>query len=285
MKLGIVLAGVLNGRAPFERICAFARENGYAAVDVPASRADGADVARAHGLIPASAGGMPDLFVADAAVRERHVEQAIARIDAVAATGIALAHIGHARPEGADDDATLGYARAALGPVCAHAERAGVRLVIEHYHGRGRNFAIGPRNWRRLFAAIPSPALGLCFDPSHLVVLGIDYLRALREFADRVYYAHAKDTEVIPEGIYEGGYGGPAFGQRAVGGDTGWWRYTLPGRGVVEWGRYLGTLREIGYDGVLAVEHEDDTFGWRDDVDRTLDGLRAAERFLRPFVD
>ncbi|TAK22591.1 MAG: sugar phosphate isomerase/epimerase [Chloroflexota bacterium] len=284
MKLGIVLAGVLGSRADFAELCRWAVANGYGAIDTPTNRSDGAAVARQHRLEVASGGGMPQLFIADPAERARNVASAIARIEVLADTGHELIQILHARPAGASDDETLEYARLGLTPVAKRAEERGVKLVIEHWHGRGNNFAVSPRNWRRLFEAVPSPALGLCFDPSHLVVLGIDYLRALREFGDRVYYAHAKDTELLSEGLYDGGIMAPDFGQRAIGGETGWWRYTLPGRGVVDWGRYIGTLREIGYDGVLAVEHEDDTYGWREDVPTTLEGLALAGRFLRQYV-
>src|SRR5207247_8751082 len=33
----------------------------------------------------------------------------------------------------------------------------------------GKNLAYSPRTWRRMFEAIPSPHLGLNYDPSHLV--------------------------------------------------------------------------------------------------------------------
>ena len=41
----------------------------------------------------------------------------------------------------------------------------------------------------------------------------------------------------------------------------GWWRYRIPGLGQVEFGRYVDTLYEGGFDGVLSVEHEDPVWG------------------------
>ena len=65
----------------------------------------------------------------------------------------------------------------------------------------------------------------------------------------------------------------------------GWWRFTLPGFGTVDWGRYTSALREVGFDGILSVEHEDDAWGWRADVPRTLEGLKVTQRYLRPYLD
>ncbi len=284
MKLGIVLAGVLRSKIDFGDLVKWAADNGYGAVDVPPDRLEGAELARKAGLEVASTGGTPPLFVADPAERERNVAGAIAKIEAAANAGIGLIQLGHARVPDADDEATLAAARAGLTPVAQRAEQLGVKLVFENYAAAGRNFMVSPYNWRALFEAVPSKAVGLCIDPSHLVGLGIDWHRALHEFGSRIYYAHAKDTELYPEDLYQHGYlYGPSFGRRALNG-RGWWRFTLPGFGVVDWGRYVGGLREVGYDGVLSVEHEDDAWGWRDDVPRTLEGLKVAAKHLGQFI-
>jgi sugar phosphate isomerase/epimerase len=285
IRLGIVLAGVLGSKIDFAELCQWAKANRYDAIDVPASREDGFEIARRAGLEVAATGGVPQLIVADDAERERNVEAALARLEVVARAGGKLVQLGHARAADVADDAEqVRFAQLGYGPVAAQAERLGIRLVIENWHGNGRNFMLSPRNWRAVLEAVPSTALGLCFDPSHLVVLGIDWLRALREFGSRVYYAHAKDTEVNPEGIYQDGYATPFFGRMGAQPGRGWWRYTLPGFGVVDTGRYLGALREVGFDGVISVEHEDDVWGWRSDVPRALEGLKAAERCLRPYL-
>jgi len=285
IRLGIVLAGVLNSKIDFPELCRWAKANGYDAIDVPANREDGFEVARGAGLEVAASGGLPPLIVADDAERERNLQAARQRLETVARAGGTLLQLGHARAADVADDAeqvrlaALGY-----GPLAARAEKLGVKVVVENYHGNGRNLMISPHNWRAVFEAVPSPAFGLCFDPSHLVVLGIDWPRALREFGPRIHYAHAKDTEVNPEGVYQDGYATPFFGR--IGGQPGrgWWRYTLPGFGVVDSGRYLGALREVGFDGIISVEHEDDVWGWRSDVPRTLEGLKVAERCLRPYL-
>ena len=101
-------------------------------------------------------------------------------------------------------------------------------------------------------------APGLCFDPSHLAWLGIDYLRAARESGSRIYHAHAKDTECLPEAQY---------------------RY-----GVIDWPAYITALLDIGYDGPLVVEHEDRFWSTKTDPEHALKGLVLAQRFLAPLL-
>jgi sugar phosphate isomerase/epimerase len=64
---------------------------------------------------------------------------------------------------------------------------------------------------------------------------------------------------------------------------SGWWRYRVPGRGVVDWRRVVDTLQQGGYDGVVSVEHEDPV--WSGDPERVRQGLVIAERTLAPLVD
>ena len=49
----------------------------------------------------------------------------------------------------------------------------------------GKNLAVSPAIWRRMFDEIPSPNFGLNYDPSHLIWLRIDESAPLREFSSR----------------------------------------------------------------------------------------------------
>jgi sugar phosphate isomerase/epimerase len=163
--------------------------------------------------------------------------------------------------------------------VARHAEEAGVRLAIENcpmlysadeWPG-GTNLAISPATWRRLFEEVPGDHLGLNFDPSHLVWLGINYARAVKEFGPRIYHVHAKDTEIDQEKLYEGGILG-----------FGWHRDRLPGLGEVRWGAFFAALTAAGYDGPVCVEVEDRAYeGSLRDRQRAL---RQSARFLRQWV-
>jgi sugar phosphate isomerase/epimerase len=59
-----------------------------------------------------------------------------------------------------------------------------------------------------------------------------------------------------------------------------WWRYRQPGFGVVDWHKYADILAEIGYQGPMNIEHEDQVWGFTQDVPRMHEGLLVAKRYL-----
>ena len=105
-------------------------------------------------------------------------------------------------------------------------------------------------------------------------------MRVLREFAPRIYHVHAKDTEIIADGLYEYGVLGRIFTDRQR--SSGWWRYRLPGYGVVNWRQVLAALCEHGYDGAVSIEHEDPIYEGSEE--KSQRGLILAQRYLEPFI-
>jgi sugar phosphate isomerase/epimerase len=165
-------------------------------------------------------------------------------------------------------------------PLVKFTEDHGVRIGIENcpmlftkdeWPG-GKNLLATPAIWRRAFADINSPAFGLNYDPSHLLLQGIEPLSPLHEFRDKVFHVHAKDIQIDPRAVSE--VGRFDFPNR-------WHQPRIPGFGDIDWGRFVAELMRVGYDGAVCIEIEDDTFG------KTLDGrkraLRAARDVLRPF--
>jgi sugar phosphate isomerase/epimerase len=160
-----------------------------------------------------------------------------------------------------------------------HAEREGVTLGIENcpmlfsqdeWPG-GRNLAVSPAVWQSLFQEIPTPHLGLNFDPSHLVWQHIDYVRAVRDFGPRIVHVHAKDTRIDADRLY-------AFGILGLG----WHTAKLPGLGDVQWGPLFSALTDVGYKGAVCIEVEDRAYeGSLADRKRAL---RQSKRFLEQFV-
>ena len=155
------------------------------------------------------------------------------------------------------------------------AEEVDVVIGMEncpHLHGYPLaigNIGYAPEAWEELFAAVPSWRIGLEFDPSHLMWLGVDYVRAVYDFGDRIHIVHAKDTEVLEAELGRKGI----FGQ-------GWWRYRMPGWGEIHWKNFMTALYEVGFDGALIIEHEDPVF----EGERFEEGLRMGLRFLRQMT-
>jgi len=157
------------------------------------------------------------------------------------------------------------------------AEDYGVKIAFEPWPGSMSaygpndwvNCAVSPELWDRLFDAVPSEALGLEYDPSHLLWQQIDYLKAFRDYSDRIYHVHAKDTAIDREKLARCGVH-----------VTGWWRFTIPGEGDVDWKGLFDTFRTAGYDGPVVIEHEDANYSGG----RFTEGLIKARDFLRPYL-
>lgn len=163
---------------------------------------------------------------------------------------------------------------AALVPVL---ERTSTRVALEGWPGQGA-VCCTPETFRAFFEAVRSDRFGINYDPSHLVRMGINSLRFAREFADRVFHVHAKDTLVTEDALYEYGHELPPTFKppRRWAGAT--WRYAIPGRGHVPWPEILGMLRDSGYRGTVSVELEDEDF--QGSVEAEQRGLILARDFL-----
>jgi len=167
------------------------------------------------------------------------------------------------------------------GPLVQLAESLQVNIGIENcpmlfgpdeWPG-GKNLAHSPAIWRRMFRDLPSPRLGLNFDPSHLVWLQMDYLAPLREFADRIFHVHAKDVRVDPHLLDDVGILAypPAYHTPK-----------LPGMGDVNWGQFFSVLGDIGYRGPVCVEVEDRVF--EGSLEHRKLSLQQSHTYLRNYI-
>lgn len=162
----------------------------------------------------------------------------------------------------------------ALAPVF---EQHNARIVIEGWPGPGA-LCCTPEGYRAFFNAVPSKAMGVNYDPSHLMRMGVDPLRFLREFIGRVYHVHGKDTEIIAENLYEYGHEQPpTFGKPFSFGNMSW-RYTIPGQGEVRWYEVMKTLTAAGYKGAVSIELEDANFNGTEAGEKQ--GILAGATYL-----
>jgi sugar phosphate isomerase/epimerase len=162
-------------------------------------------------------------------------------------------------------------------PLC---EKHKVRILWEPWAG-GPNIATGPVGWEALFKAFhDSPHLGLQFDPSHLVWQFMDPVQAARDFVDRIYDVHLKDTEILWHVLRRTGIQPPTNVQ--------WWRFRLPGYGSVDWKGFFSVLAETGYTGALNIENEDEfyypAYDRGDFTEQFKRGFRLAHEFLKTLV-
>ncbi len=94
---------------------------------------------------------------------------------------------------------------------------------------------------------------GFNYDPSHLGYQGVDYVRFITEFGDRIYHVHMKDVWWSDKPTGAGVFGGHVdFGhlERC-------WDFRSIGRGSIDFEEIIRALNRIGYDGPLSIEWED----------------------------
>ena len=164
-----------------------------------------------------------------------------------------------------------------FGPISRIAADHGVRIAFEPWPGsvlghgpyRWTNMATTPELWDKLFAAVPSAALGLEYDPSHLIWQGIDHLQVIRDYGPRIAHVHAKDIIMDQAMLKRVGVHG-----------RGWWRFVIPGLGQLDWPAIFAALKGVGYGGDMAVEHEDNAYLG----ERWNEGLAIGLKTLRPLV-
>jgi len=114
---------------------------------------------------------------------------------------------------------------------CANlCEAAGFRYALESHPYRYMANAAG---MLRLLDHVPSPALGMNFDPSHLFPVGEIPQVVIYQLGDRVFHCHFSDND---------------------GTTNAHWR---PGKGKIDWQAVLVALKDVGYNGVISIELED----------------------------
>jgi len=276
MRLGFLVPKDMRA-LPFEEVVKWGSENGFHAVD---AALENADICKKYGMEVGSTHLRAGVLTSDDEAREQAQKEAMEFIDQAVAKGIKRAMISHRRQLGMSTKESIEIFKKGYSAVAEYAEQYDFKLVMEIWPAWGQNLARSPELFRALFEAVPSPSLGLCLDPSHLVMQGIDYIRATREFGDRIAYSHAKDTEFLPDKLYEYGTFGRALNADRL--STGYWRYRLPGYGEINWARFISTLIEVGYNDVIAIEHEDEI--WYGSPDLNKEGLLRAKRVLEPYV-
>ena len=166
-------------------------------------------------------------------------------------------------------------------PLIKLAEDNGVRVGIENcpmsftndeWPG-GKNLAISPEIWARMFSDIPSDNFGLNYDPSHMVWQQMDYLAPMTQFADKLFHIHAKDVRIDRERLNQVGI---------LATPNQYHTPKLPGMGEVNWGSFFSILTHTGYRGPVCVEVEDRAY--EDSLEDQKASLWQSHQYLRQFV-
>jgi sugar phosphate isomerase/epimerase len=114
--------------------------------------------------------------------------------------------------------------------VVAVVEEAGLRYAMEPHPYR---YVANADGMLRLLDHVPSPALGINYDPSHTFPSGDMPHVAVYRLGARVFHCHFSDNDALTNAH---------------------WR---PGMGKIDWRALLAALHEVGFSGTISIELED----------------------------
>ncbi len=118
--------------------------------------------------------------------------------------------------------------------------------------------------------------LGANLDPSHFFWQGIDPVDSARALGKAIFYVHAKDSKVYQQnsrvnGVLDTKHYGDELNRSWI------FRTCGYGHGFDWWNDFISTLRLVGYDGVLSIEHEDSLMS-------SFEGLSKSVQFLKQVM-
>jgi sugar phosphate isomerase/epimerase len=238
------------------------------------------ELTQKHGVEISALGYYPNVLSADTEEAELAVTHLSRVIEAAAMLGVGVNSFAGRDPRKSVDDNWQSFVDVWT-PLVALAEQQNVRIGIENcpmfftndeWPG-GKNLAVSPSVWRRMFEAFPSPCLGLNYDPSHLVWQQMDYIAPLREFIDRIHHVHAKDVRLDRHRLNDVGILATPLEYHSP---------KLPGLGEIDWGCFISVLGDLGYRGPVCVEVEDRAY--EASLDSRCLALKQSSDYLRNFI-
>jgi len=136
-------------------------------------------------------------------------------------------------------------------PILDEYQKMGVKFALE-VHPTEIAFDIHSAH-QALKAIDNHPAFGFNYDPSHLGYQGVDYVKFIYDFSDRVFHVHMKDAYWSDKPVSVGVFGG----HMDFGDNRRFWNFRSLGRGSIDFENIIRALNDTGYSGPLSVEWED----------------------------
>jgi sugar phosphate isomerase/epimerase len=161
------------------------------------------------------------------------------------------------------------------------AEENNVKLAIENcpmfftddeWPG-GKNLAISPAVWDRMFEIIPSPIFGLNYDPSHMIWQMMDEVKPIYAYKDRLHHIHLKDAKLYKDKLDRVGIMANPLEYHSP---------KLPGLGDVNWRGFFGALTDVRYRGPVVIEVEDKAY--EANITDVQTAILTSRNYVRQFL-
>ncbi|HUS15877.1 MAG TPA: sugar phosphate isomerase/epimerase family protein [Chloroflexia bacterium] len=213
----------------------------------------------------------PDFTVPDAAERLAAVDRQRAIMAATAALGGRFCRVlsGQRRPEVSREQG-IAWVVEALTALLPHAAALGLTMTLENHYKDNYwtypEFAQASDVFCAILDGVPSPLLGVNYDPSNALLAGEDPLAVLERVKTRVVTMHASDRAVKPGYTLD-----DLRAQENALGYSSVLQHGEIGQGLNDFDAIFVTLRDVGFDGWISIE----------DGVNGLDELRRSAEFLR----
>lgn len=150
------------------------------------------------------------------------------------------------------------------------AEEIGIKKIAFEMHP---GFCVyNPSTLLKLRAAV-GDIIGANFDPSHLFWQGINPIEAIKALKGAIYHFHAKDTKIDlhnteVNGVLDTASYGDILNRSWV------FRTVGYGHDASVWNDIISTLKAVGYDGAISIEHEDGLMSPKEGLEKAVEFLK-----------
>ncbi|MCF8324150.1 MAG: sugar phosphate isomerase/epimerase [Leadbetterella sp.] len=302
LKLGFVSAILAD--YSFENVIDFAANNDFKCVEMMCWPGDSADARRYAGVTHIDVENMdikhinkylnqknisisglgyyPNPLDADPKKSEYYIEHIKKIIRACNQLGVPVMNTFIGRNQALNIQDNLQIFKKLWKPILETAEQEGIKIGIENcpmfftndeWPG-GKNLAISPAVWDRMFETFPTPLFGLNYDPSHMIFQMMDEIKPIYQYKDRLHHVHIKDVKVYKDKLDRVGILANPLEYHSP---------KLPGLGDVNWRAFFAALTDIRYRGPVVIEVEDKAYeGSEEDVHAAI---RTARNYVKQFLD
>ena len=117
--------------------------------------------------------------------------------------------------------------------------------------------------------------IGANLDPSHLIWQGMDPVAVIKKLGDAIFHFHAKDTRIdkyntAVNGVLDTKHYSDEMHRSWIFRSVGY------GNDLLYWKDIISTLRLVGYDYAISIEHEDSLMSQNEGLSKAVDFLKQV---------
>jgi len=233
------------------------------------------------GVVISALGYYPNPLDPDLAMRKVYIDHITKLIKTAGDLGVGMLNTFIGKDHRASIEDSFIEFRKVWPDIIKTAEDNGVTICIENcpmYFTKdeapgGKNLACTPVIWEEMFSIIDSKNFALNYDPSHLVLMQMDYIKPIYQFAEKIKHFHIKDIKFYKEKYDQCGFFAPPLAYHQP---------KLPGLGDIKWGNVVTALNDIKYKGPAIIEIEDRAY--EETLQDRLNSIELTKNYMHQYI-